>query len=112
MKNKSLLLAMLLIVNGQANGDTPVDKTKNPQNAAVMKSQDRIDTQQQIAGNFQRYDQNRKIVRISDVEYDLDPSLVKFANKLNDLRSGQTVLFTQSGVSQAGRNVLTSIASQ
>lgn len=118
MRPQKLLLAALLIVTSHAAiGDGAIAKGRNVQSASTpVKSQDRIQdgigTQQLVAGIFQRYDPSRKNVRISDVDYDLDPSLAKLGSKLREFRNGQTVLFSQAGVSGAGRNVLTTIEPQ
>lgn len=118
MRPQKLLLAALLIVCSQTViGDEPIAKGRNVQGAsAPVHAQDRIQdgigTQHVIAGIFQRYDPSRKIVRVSDVDYDLDPSLAKLGSKLREFRNGQTVLFSQAGVSAAGRNVLTTIEPQ
>lgn len=115
MRPQKLLLPALLIVCSQTViGDEPIAKGRNVQ--APVNAQDRIQdgigTQQLVAGIFQRYDPSREIIRVSDVDYDLDPSLAKLGSKLREFRNGQTVLFTQAGVSKAGRNVLTSIEPQ
>lgn len=108
MNKQTLLLAMMLLVSSQAvMGDASAIRSGSVQG----RIQDGIEAQQWVAGIFQRYDASRKIVRISDVDYDIDPS-TKLGSALGEFRSGQTVLFTQGGTSAAKRNVLTSIKPQ
>lgn len=118
MRPKKLLLAALLSVCSQTGiGGDPVSNGRNVQGASALvgaqdRIQDGIGTQHLVAGIFQRYDPSRGVIRVSDVDYDLNPSLAKLGSKLREFRNGQTVLFTQAGVSKAGRNVLTSIEPQ
>lgn len=110
-----VLLFSTLMMAGQialANTSLP---GKNAQGVFSAASSQRIQDgveQIRIAGIFQRYDASRRVVRISDVDYELDASSEKLGSKLGTIRSGQRVLFTQGGISSAGRNVLTSIEPQ
>lgn len=114
MKQALLLAALIVVVSQTAMGDTPIVKARGALGAsATVGASDRIqDALHLIAGVFQRYEPNRNLVRISDVDYELDPSLALRGSKLREFRYGQKVLFTQTGVSDAGRNVVTTIEPQ
>ena len=116
--NAQLLTALLCMLGSQlAMGDPSMLRGRySPSAPTIVDSQDRIRdgaaTKNQLAGVFQRYEPGRNIVRISDVDYDLDPSLASLGSKLREFRFGQTVLFTLAGVSDAGRNVIKVIEPQ
>ena len=111
MKTKVLLLATLLTVGSQSvMGETSSFKGGTRSTVASQDlTQDGFDAVNRLAGVFQRYEPNRNLVRISDVDYELDPSLALRGSKLREFKNGQAILFTQAGVSDAGRNVVTAI---
>lgn len=117
MKKQFVLLAALLTIGSQvAEADSRSAELRNGRSAATVGGQknhaeDRIGPSL-IAGKFQRHEEGRRIIRISDVDYDLDPILANSGVNFREFRYGQTVLFVLGGVSEAGRNVITSIEPQ
>lgn len=114
MKNQTISFMVFTMVCQVALADASL-REKTVKDALLAAGSQRIQdgvAQNRIAGIFQRYDANRRTVRISDVEYELDASIDSPDRKLGAIRNGQVVLFTQGGVSTSGRNVLTSIEPQ
>ncbi|MFN3715838.1 MAG: hypothetical protein ACK4R8_03820 [Thiobacillus sp.] len=114
MKNQIMLFVIFATASQMALADASVrNKTLGgaPLAAGSQQTQDVV-AQNRIVGIFQRYDASRRVVRISDADYELAASIEHPGRKLGAIRSGQMVMFSQGGVSPAGRNVLTSIEPQ
>ncbi|MCA1924932.1 MAG: hypothetical protein LDL16_01465 [Thiobacillus sp.] len=114
MKNQIIVFMVFAMASQAALADAPV-RVRAVKDAPLAAGSQRVQdgvAQNRIAGIFQRYDASRRVVRISDVDYELDALIDSPGRKLGAIRSGQVVLFTQGGVSTSGRNVLTSIEPQ
>lgn len=66
-----------------------------------------------LAGTFQSYDARNRVMRISDTEYAVSPTLAsRQSNRLRDLRFGKQVVFSVSDFDPQGRGVIVEIDSQ